>query len=168
MAICELQTCYQKLNTQLDALQVHHVPKCFIGCATYLLVIGRWRSCQTVGLPDSLVDHHYHLVDWQCGACIEVEPLAERVEHMPQRALLLCAKVLLACFSATPHIEHFRPNDTRARLNVDDDQQTDMNLMRTATRLSSGIYNCVDNFLDDLNVLFRTTSENNAVSCPIL
>ncbi|KAI6214985.1 hypothetical protein M3Y94_00332400 [Aphelenchoides besseyi] len=129
-------------------------------CATCPKVFHRLCHIPTIDRPmEELPD------DWQCGACVPVEPIRETIDHLNNNALLACSKVLLACFNDPHKIEYFRkPENYRTK---SENNTATIDLMTITSRLSNKQYESISMFISDMIALFQNCSKYNHPSSDI-
>ncbi|KAI6188038.1 hypothetical protein M3Y98_00310400 [Aphelenchoides besseyi] len=129
-------------------------------CATCPKVFHRLCHIPSIDRPmEELPD------DWQCGACVPVEPVRETLDHFDNNALLACSKVLLACFNDPHKIEYFRkPENYRSK---SENNAPSIDLMTITNRLSNRQYESISTFISDMIALFQNCSKYNQPSSEI-
>ncbi|KAI1696157.1 bromodomain-containing protein [Ditylenchus destructor] len=139
---------------------------CNQGCDEYTGELGCCSQCphvyhnichvpgirkQMVELPD----------DWRCSICEPCEPLASVSGKFGPKERLLCSKVLLACFRDNQYAELFWNEVDRSVTAYYNIIKEPITLKEVAHKITCNKYERVEQFMEDMNRVFKNCSTFN-------
>jgi hypothetical protein len=105
--------------------------------------------------------------DWKCTLCTPCEPLNTISTKFGKYEQMLCAKVFLSCFDVHLNVEPFMKEVPRQAFEYYAIIKKPVDFTSIARRINYDTYNNPQEFIDDMNLLFKNCSTFNVPGAPV-